>query len=175
MKRLLIGLIIFGLSYQIQAQNNVAYLNTSNEVKTTPTRKTNPKTLKNVLYLSKVNNKQLPIVVQKMRSKVAAFNVSDLAIYTPKEKAFYNVVFNEGDYKIIANFNHNGNLTESTETYKNVRLPVEIHAKLAKNNPEWIISNTLCKIIYKSTSGAQITYNVILKNDTKKKTLKVII
>ena len=170
MKTCIIGLLLLGLTNLTQGQNNLAYTNT--HIDHAPQHYTsNVSSLKNKAFVTAFNKKALPIVVQKMRDIAARFNIEHLESYTHKEKAVYDVVFNEGSHKIEAVYNHKGELMASKEHYKSISLPYSISAKISQENPGWAFSDTSCMITYKKSEPNQVVYKVTLKKDQEKKTV----
>lgn len=174
MKHFIVALILLGLTNLSLGQNIIA-METSNLKLGADLNKTKSKSkeVKHSEFIASFENEELPKKVLDMHSKVEQFNLKSLSLFTPEEKAYYNVIFNEGDSKIEANYNCNGELTQSIESYENVRIPYSVSSKLSKEYPGWAFNKTLCKITYNKFESPKISYHVTMDKDGKRKTIKV--
>ncbi|HEX9825597.1 MAG TPA: hypothetical protein VGA80_03290 [Flavobacteriaceae bacterium] len=174
MKHFFATLILLGLVNHVLGQNSIAMeTSKTNQKATLDFTKTKIDGVRHSDFLLAFNVTELPKIIHKMHMEVAQFNLKDLKLYTPGEKASYKVLFNEGKCKIEASYNDEGELTQSEESYENVRIPYSVSSKLAKDYPGWAFNNTLCKITYNQSGLPKITYHITMDKDGKKKTVKV--
>lgn len=168
MKHLIFGLIVLGMTNLVIAQNEITMV--SNTLDRGPSKMNYAK---KTAFEKTFENKKLPVVVEKMHSMVAAFDIKSLDIYTPHETENYNVKFDEGNYMIEANYNDSGTLISSKEEFKNIPLPFSVSQNIAKNHPGWVINATTCKIIYENSEITKLTCKVTLKKGDEEKTIQI--
>lgn len=167
MKKLLTGIFCLILSITLSAQNT--NLETKNQLTTTDVVFKSG----NSIYLKNVKSKNTAIKIKKLQNIVASYNIEDAAIYDSKRKsATYDVVFEESNCKIVATYNNEGIIINTTEQFKNMRLPNKLISEISKEYPSWSFTNNTQLVDYTTSDGATKIYMVQIKKDRKRKTLK---
>lgn len=165
MKTTLLGLLFLGFTSLSFSQNELAMVQHSN---------TSSKTLKiekaNATYESVMSEAIVPERIQKLQNVVRNYDIKSNSIYTAESPSTYTVDFKEGKNKVTAIYDHNGQVIESNEMFKDVRLPYAISAKLAKTYPGWEFSKVQCQINY-TNQNTDVIYKVVLKMNRQKKTV----
>lgn len=159
MKKLIIGLFLFGLTTQMFSQ----IINLP-EV-----------TVKaiNYKYLSAVGENVVDINVKNLEEKVAMYNLKNTELYID-EYPFYSVTFHIPDGYIVAAYDDQGNLIRTIERFKDVKLPLIIRDKVTKQYPNWAIASDVYTVKYESEDGkAQKQYKIKLTNSGKVIRIKV--
>ncbi|WP_411767527.1 hypothetical protein [Winogradskyella sp. A3E31] len=171
MKTYLMICLCIGILHTTTAQNDIAAVT---NLKLT---KASSKTMKaNANYLNSIDTEAMAERALKLRTLVAAYNLKTSDEYDAKEKSVYTVNFKEGQNKVIATYDNNGNILQCKEVYKDIRLPLSVSQKLIKENPGYHIGNTMCKIDYNTQSATKtINYKVELLNDTDRKVVRLTI
>ena len=160
MKKVILGLIIFGLTTQIFAQNTAV-----EELPTVVLNNVNYK------YLSDVNNDNEAMIVEFLQSEVANFDLKSLPIYEDEESK-YEVYFAIRDAHINVIFNSKGEITQSSEKFKNSKLPPSVSVALINKYPGWNVSQNTYLITYNQEKGTTKTYKFILENGDHRIRLK---
>jgi len=159
MKTLLLSLLVFGLTIQMNSQS------------TNPKSETKSSILKNLKYLEHVNTKDSPVIVIKLENIAAQYNIKKAVIYRPNSDATYDVVFEETNGKIVATYNKFGEIIYSIEEYKNLKLPLQVSVSISKDYPGWSFDSNTHRIIYDNGNTKKM-YTIIIKNNSKTKHLK---
>lgn len=161
MKKIIIGLLVFGFAFQSFAQIKTEKLS---EVVISAT---------NYKYLNKVGLTNAAIPVELLESKVATFNVKDADFYSD-EYDTYEVSFYIPDGYILASYDKDGTILRTAERFKNVALPRTVIESVAKTYPNWSFAKDVYLVSYHDASG-KITkkYKIVLKNGDKRIRVKV--
>ena len=161
MKKIIIGLLVFGFAFQSFAQIKTEKLS---EVVISAT---------NYKYLNKVGLTNASIPVELLESKVASFNVED-ADYYSDEYDTYEVKFYIPDGYILASYDKDGTILRTAERFKNVTLPRTVIESVAKTYPNWSFAKDVYLVSYHGAFG-KITkkYKIVLKNGDKRIRVKV--
>lgn len=158
MKKLIIGLLLIGLTTQIYAQD--------------PTQLPEVVIVHNYKYLSSASSEDLAIPVEKLELKVSDFNVKELDIYSD-EYDFYDVYFFIPQGKILASYDKEGNLLRTAERYKDIKLPKPVREAVAKRFPNWAISKDIYLVNYHESGNIKKLYKITLKNGKQRIKVKV--
>lgn len=165
MKTTLLGLLFLGFTSLSFSQNDLAMVQHSNT--STKAYKTEKAI---VTYSSVMSEAIVSERIQKLQQVVSNYDITSQAIYTADQPSTYQVNFREGKNKVTATYDHNGQVIESNETFKDVRLPYIISTELARTYPGWEFSKVNCEINYTNQS-TDVIYKVVLKMNRQKKTV----
>jgi len=161
MKKLFLGLFIFGLTTQVNSQTIEL-----------------PETLISVNYkyldaVDTVNTNETSARVKKLEEEVLKYDNKEMRSLYDDEYDTYSVSFYVPEGKIIAAIDKNGKIIRTIEKYNNVRLPLVVTQAIAKRFPNWGIIEDVYLINYhcKKDSIKQ-EYKVKLKNEDQIITVK---
>jgi len=161
MKKLVLGLFIFGLTTQVNSQTIEL-----------------PETLISVNYkylnaVDAANADETPARVKRLEEEVLKYDNKDIRSLYDDEYDTYSVSFFVPEGKIIAAIDKNGKIIRTIEKYNNVRLPLVVTQAIAKRFPNWGIIEDVYLINYhcKKDSIKQ-EYKVKLKNEDQIITVK---
>ncbi len=162
MKKLLLGLFVFGLATQFMFSQVVKPIELS-EVNVTV----------NYKYLDAIDSKEVAVPVKMLEQEVAYFNLKESDLYSD-EYDTYQVSFFIPQGRIVAAYDSDGKILRTIERFKNIKLPRSVIVSITKNYPKWKIVEDAYKVDYYGKSGiAKKQYKIKLKNRDKKMTVKV--
>ncbi|QYA26150.1 nicotinate-nucleotide adenylyltransferase [Gramella sp. MT6] len=157
MKKLLIGLLVLGLSPQLFAQ-----VEELSEVTVYAT---------NYKYLNDVNSEEVAsIPVRELERKVANFDVKESEFYHDDYDE-YIVSFYIPEGKILAAYDRDGKILRTAERFKNVNLPLAVKNAVVGKFPGWSITEDIYAVTFYDTRGTFKKYKLKLENGEK--TLRV--
>ena len=152
MKKIILGLLIFGFTTQIFSQ--VIELS---EVDLST----------NYQYLDAVNPEEAAVPVKLLTDKVVNYEMNMEDLYD-EEFDTYSVSFHIPDGKIVAAYDKNGKILRTIEKYKNVRLPLEVLESVAEKYPKWAVIEDVYEVNYHCDKGVvKKQYKIKLKNKNK--------
>lgn len=152
MRKIFFGLVIFGLTTQMYAQE-IALA----EVEV----------VSNYEYASATNAELIALPVKNLQMKVLEFR-DEKGTLEYDEGVSYNVYFNNNDGKIIVAYDTDGKIVKTTEKFKNVRLPLDVLRAIVSNYPNWTIVEDTYHVNYHREKGiAEKLYKIRLANDDK--------
>ena len=161
MKKLFLGLFIFGLTTQVNSQTIEL-----------------PETVISVNYkyldaVDAVNADETPARVKRLEEKVLNYKNVELSKLYDDEYDTYRVSFYVPEGRIIAAIDKSGKIIRTIEKYNNVRLPLVVTQSIGKRFPNWAIIEDVYLINYhcKKDSIKQ-QYKVKLKNEDQIITVK---
>ena len=157
MRKLILGLLIFGLTSQLNAQVI--------ELEAVELYATNYK------YLNAVDSKEVPVPVKMLQQKVAEFDLKSAEFYTD-EYDLYEVRFFIPEGKILAAYDKEGNILRTAERFTNVKLPEMVRYAIAERYPGWAIQKDVYKVNYYDGESKR-QWKVVLKKGDEKKRLKL--
>lgn len=157
MKKLIIGLMIFGLTSQVFSQ-----IIELDEVIITAV---------NYKYMNAVDSDDVPIPVKYLEEKVASFDLKNAEFYSD-EYELYNVQFYIPDGKILVAYDQNGKVIRTIEKFKNVKLPEVVRLAVLERFPNWAISSDVYRVSY-NDGKTKKEYKVVLKNGEEKLRVKL--
>ncbi len=161
MKKLIIGLLVLGLTTQFYAQVIIDGMLPEIEVYSL-----------NYKYLSSVDNTEAPVPVKLLEQKIANFNITESEFYRD-DYDFYTISFFIPEGKIVAAYDKNGQLLRTIEKFKNIKVPNCVAKSVAKRFPGWIIYEDIYKINYHKNSGVtKQEYKLTLENGNKRMKVK---
>lgn len=162
MKKIILGLLIFGFAIQSFAQVKIKTEKLS-EVVISAT---------NYKYLNKVGLTNASIPVELLEAKVASFNLQDSEYYSD-EYDYYEISFYIPDGHILAAYDKDGNIIRTIERFKNVTLPREVIESVAKKYPNWSFAKDVYLVNYHHSGTITKKYKITLKNGDKRIKIKV--
>ncbi len=151
MKKLVLGLLILGLTTQLYSQ---------------------------VIELSEVeisvNYKYLDAVDADITAKpVKLLEENALNYETNKDDVYddeydnYKVSFHIPDGKVVVAYNNEGKILRTIEKYKNIRLPLEVLQAVATRFPNWAVVENVYLVNYHCDKGVKKQYKIKIKNEDK--------
>ena len=162
MKKLIVGLLFFGLATQFMLAQVIKPIELS-EVRVAV----------NYKYLDAIENKEVAVPVKMLEEQVAYFNLKESDLYSD-EYDTYQVSFYIPEGKIVAAYDEEGKILRTIERFKNVKLPKSVTMAIVDRFPKWRIVEDAYKVDYYGKSGiARKSYKVKLKNKDKKMTVKL--
>ena len=157
MKKLLIGLLVLGLSPQLFAQ-----IEKLSEVTIYAT---------NYKYLNDVNSQEIAsIPVKELEQKVANFDVKESEMYHDDYNE-YIVSFYIPQGKILAAYDRDGKILRTAERFENVNLPLAVKEAVVGRFPGWSITEDIYAVTFYENRGTYKKYKLKLENGEK--TLRV--
>ena len=152
MKKLIIGLFIFGLTTQVFSQViELSEVNVSVNYK----------------YLDAIDLDQIPIPVKILTEKVLNFEANKDDLYDD-EYDTYRVSFFIPDGKVVAAYDNNGKILRTIEKYKNIRLPQGVLQAIAERFPNWAVIEDVYEVNYHCDKGiTKKHYKIKLENQDK--------
>ena len=157
MKKLLVGLFIFGFAIQMNAQTIEL-----SEVELSV----------NYAYLNATNSDSTPVPVKRLVNEVLAFDEGNTDVYID-DNGDYNVSFYIPEGKIIAAFNKEGKILRTFERYDNIRLPLEVLQMIANRFPNCaVVGDTYLVSFHSEKDITKKLYKITLKNQDKTLNIK---
>ena len=159
MKKLFIGLLVFGFATQLM----FSQIEKLPEVDITV----------NYKYLNSINaeNQDVDLAVKELEEEVAFYNLKESELYKDEYETYY-VSFYIPQGKIVAAYNRDGKILRTIERFENIKLPDAVVASILEKYPNWSIKGDAYKVDYRDNSGiAKKQYKVNLQKNGK--TIKV--
>ena len=151
MKKLVLGLLIFGLTTQLYSQ--VIELS---EVEISV----------NYKYLDAVDADRIAKPVKLLEDNALNYQTNKEDLYDD-EYDNYKVSFYIPDGKVVAAYNSEGKIIRTIEKYKNIRLPLEVLQAVAKRFPNWAVVENVYLVNYHCDKGIEKQYKIKIKNEDK--------
>lgn len=161
MKKLLIGLLILGLSPHVFAQ--VEKTEMLSEVVIAAA---------NYKYLNQVDYSEAAVPVKLLETKIAGYDLKNADFYD-EQYDFYTVSFFIPEGKVLASYDKNGKILYTVERYHDIALPKTILESLAERFPNWEITKDIYLINYHETKGIDKKYKITLQNGDQKIKVKL--
>ena len=155
MKKLVLGLLIFGLTTQLYSQ--VIELS---EVEISV----------NYKYLDAVDADITAKPVKLLEDNALNYETNKDDLYND-EYDTYKVSFHIPDGKVVAAYK-DGKILRTIEKYKNVRLPLEVLQAVAKRFPNWAVVEDVYLVNYHCDKGITKQYKIKIQNEDKVVNLK---
>ena len=158
MKKIILGLFIFGLTTQVSAQTTQL-----------------PETVIsiNYKYMDAIADDYIPTHIQKLKDEVLNYNHNELAKLYVNEDEIYNVSFDIPEGKIVVAYDKNGKIIKTFEKYSNVRLPLVVMQAIAERFPNWQIVEDVYLVKYHNENDSLLKqYKIKIKNADKLLTVK---
>ena len=151
MKKIILGLLIFGLTTQLYSQ--VIELS---EVEISV----------NYKYLDAVDADRIAKPVKLLEDNALNYTTNKDDLYDDEYKN-YKVSFYIPDGKVVAAYNSDGKIIRTIEKYKNIRLPLEVLQSVATRFPNWAVVENVYLVNYHCDKGIKKQYKIKIKNDDK--------
>ena len=160
MKKILFGLLAFGLTTQAFSQ-----IIPTVELSEVTVYATNYK------YLNDMKTGELAsIPVKLLQEKVATYDIKSSEYYQD-DYDLYNITFFIPEGKILAAYDGDGKLLRTAEKFKDINLPTSVKESVMERFPTWTITKDIYLVSFTDAMGAKKTYKVKLENGDK--TLRV--
>ena len=147
MKKLLLGLLVIGLTSPVFSQ--IVELP---EIEITAV---------NYKYLSAVNSQDLDLDVKMLQEKVAHFDLKNADFYED-EYNMYEVRFYIPKGAILVAYDKNGEIIRTIERFKNVKLPLAVRNTISTAFPGWALTKDVYRVSYRNNKSNKV-YKVILE------------
>jgi len=147
MKKLILGLLVIGLTSQVFSQ-----VITLPEIEITAV---------NYKYLNAVDSEDMDFNVKMLEEKVALFDLKNSDFYLD-EYSTYEVRFYIPDGKIVAAYDGNGKITRTIEKFSNIKLPAEVRDAIFSRFPGWALKRNVYRVTYNQDNSRK-EYKVILQ------------
>jgi hypothetical protein len=161
MKKIILGLIVFGLT--IQTFGQVTKVEKLKEVVISAT---------NYKYLNKVGLENASVPVALLENKVATFDLENAEFYRD-EYDYYEVTFYIPEGNILAAYDRDGNILRTIERFKNIALPRSVRESVTKTYPNWLIVKDVYLVNYHDNLGKITKKYKIKLEDPQGKRIKV--
>ena len=162
MKKVVLGLLVLGLTAQVSAQI----------IKTEQLSEVTVMAM-NYKYLNNVNTQEVAsIPVEMLQRKVAAFDVKNSDFYQD-DYDLYNITFFIPEGKILAAYDKDGKLIRTAEKFKDINLPTPVKESILDRFPEWTITKDVYLVNYHDKKGVNKKYKLKLENGDKTLRVKV--
>jgi hypothetical protein len=161
MKKIIIGLFVFGLTIQAYAQVDKAEKLPEVVIHAV-----------NYKYLNSVNSEGGDISIDLLEQKVANYDIKDSDVYVD-EYQLYNVSFYIPDGYILAAYDVEGRIIHTIEKFKNSKLPSSVVQTINDEYPGWSISRNVYRINYSKTKGVKKRYKFTLDNGYERIKIKI--
>lgn len=159
MKKIILGLLIFGLTTQVFSQPIPLP-----EVEITAV---------NYKYLNAVDSDGADLTVKMLQEKVAEFDLKKSDFYDD-EYDTYTVSFFIPDGKILAAYDKNGKLLRTIEKFKDVTLPIHVRNSIAQRFPNWVLESDIYRVKYHYKKGVVMNeYKVRITNGEMVQKIKI--
>lgn len=160
MRKLLIGLLVLGLTTQAFAQ--ITKTEKLSEVVIVAT---------NYKYLNQVGQDEVAIPVKMLQRKVATYDIKTSDFYDD-EYDFYSVNFFIPEGKVLAAYDKDGKIIRTVEKYKDIALPKHVVNSVVKRFPGWTIAKDAYLVNYHNEKGVTKKYKLTLENGDKRMKVK---
>ena len=161
MKKLMLWLMIFGLTTQFYAQ-----VVNDGQLPEVVVKAVNYK------YLNEVNEGTASQPVKLLELEAANFDPRDSKDLFIDEYNYYKVSFYIPKGTIVAAYGKDGKIIKTIEKFKDVKPPKNVRNSIAKRFPGWIIADDVYKVTYHYKKGSNKMYKLMLKNGDKKMRVK---
>ena len=160
MKKLILGLLVLGLTTQINAQ--VIDYGQLPEITVHAV---------NYKYLNSVDSEDLDPAVKKLELEAANFDYKNTEMYHD-DYGTYEISFYIPNGKIVAAYDNDGRIVKTIERYSDVVPPMSVREAVAKQYPGWFLTKDIYKVNFHQDKGATQTYIILLKNGNEKIRIK---
>lgn len=157
MKRILIGLFIFGLTIQTYAQ-----ITELPEIEIVAV---------NYKYLDAAGDEDVAEPVKLLQREAAAFDLKNSEYYQDEYDTYF-ISFFIPEGKILASYDRDGKLLRTAEKFKNIALPRAVTETIAERFPNWTIAEDVYLVNYHEAKGASKRYKILLENGDKRMRVK---
>lgn len=161
MKKLALGLFIFGLTIQLSAQTQSERLEEVEVV------------AKNFKYINAVGTSEVAKPVKILERKVATLDITSLSFYEEEVEDYY-VSFEIPEGKILAIYDKEGKVIQTTEKFENVNLPLKVSNAIVDQYPGWKITGDIYRVNYNRIKDHRTEkyYKLFIEKNGKHKRVK---
>ena len=131
MKKLILGLLVFGFATQFMFTQVVELPEVQLDV--------------NYKYLDAIESEDLAEAVYNLERQVAFYDIKESDFYR-EDYDNYKVLFFIPEGKIVAAYNKDGKITRTIERYKNIKLPKSVLKTITERYPKWNIVEDTYKV-----------------------------
>jgi len=158
MKKIFLGLFVFGLTIQSFAQ--IVELP---EVEIVAV---------NYKYLDNVGEPDAAQPVKLLQREVAAFDLKNSEYYEDQYDDYF-ISFYIPAGKILASYDKEGNVLRTVEKYKNIALPPAVAESIVKNYTGWTIAENAYLVNYHDKKGVtKKEYKILLEKEGQRMRIK---
>ncbi|MCK5400768.1 MAG: nicotinate-nucleotide adenylyltransferase [Flavobacteriaceae bacterium] len=151
MKKLILGLLVIGLTSQVFSQ--VVHLP---EIEITAV---------NYKYINAVDSQDLDFDVKMLEEKVALFDLKSSDFYVD-EYSTYQVRFYIPNGTILAAYDGNGKVTRTIERFKDIKLPVDVRNAVFARFPGWTLKKDVYRVTYNQEKSRK-EYKIVIEKNGK--------
>ena len=126
----------------------------------------------NYKYLDQVDNKTAAVPVKQLEREAASYDLLSKDFYQD-DYAHYTVSFYIPDGKLVAVYNHKGEIVRTIEKFSNIDIPTPLVETLKKEYPRWEAVSDVYKVTYQQGEGATKSYKIKLQKGDKIKRIKM--
>lgn len=161
MRKLALSLFIFGLTLQLSAQTQSERLDEVEVV------------AKNFKYINSVGTSEVARPVKVLEQRVATLDIKSLSFYEAEVEDYY-VSFEIPEGKILAIYDREGRIIQTTEKFKNVNLPLKVSNAIVDQYPGWKITGDIYRVNYNRLKDHQVEkyYKLYIEKNGKHKRVK---
>ena len=161
MRKLIIGLLVLGLTTQAFAQ--ITKTEHLSEVVIVAT---------NYKYFNQTGQTEIAIPIKQLQRKVATYDIKKSDFYDD-EYDYYSVSFYIPEGKVLAAYDKDGKIIRTVEKYKDVGLPKIVVNGVIKKYPGWTIAKEAYLVSYHHKNGVDKKYKLTLENGDKRLKVKI--
>lgn len=159
MKKLVLGLLIFGLT--IQGFSQVDVLLPEVEIKAI-----------NYKYLNSVGDTETAIIVTQIEKFVANFDYKNSKYFEEESEEFF-MYFKAPIGKILAVYDIDGVIIRTHERFVDIQLPLKVSNAIVDNYPGWKITGDVYLVRYlRSKEYTSKKYKLFIEKDGETKKIK---
>ena len=127
----------------------------------------------NYKYLKSVDDSSAAQPVRLLEHKAASYDLKNAEFYE-EEYDNYFVSFYIPQGLILAYYDNNGKMVQTTEKFKNVTLPKVLREAVTQRYPQWLIAKDVYFVqYYTDARGTKKIYKLLLENGSKRIRVKL--
>ena len=159
MKKIVLGLLIFGLTIQGFSQVDVVL----SEIDINAA---------NYKYLNSVGDTETALIVTRLQKDVAQFDLKNSKYFEDENDEFI-IYFEAPVGKILATYDNDGEIIRTQERFVDIQLPLPISNTIVDNYPGWKISGDIYLVKYmRDRDDTFKMYKLVIEKDGKTKRVK---
>lgn len=160
MKKVILGLLIFGLAFQFHSFAQVVDLP---EVEVLA---------RNYKYLDDVSKPGVAKSVEHLQRVAMEYDVRDSEYYEDEhDRYFISFFIPEG--KVLAAYDDKGNILRTVERYRNVAVPRVVSDAIARNYKGWKMAKNQYRVNYHDQTGVtRNEYRILLEKGNRRMRIK---
>lgn len=161
MKKLMIGLLAFGVTAQTFAQEPA--FEQLSEIYLVAT---------NYKYLDQVDAFGTDNDIKQIQRKIATYDIKNEDVYQDEYDS-YSVSFYIPNGKILASYDKDGKILRTAERFKKTNLPEAVRAAIATRFPRWTVYKDIYLVNYHEKAGVKRRYKLTLENGDQRINVKL--